>query len=200
MFLVDTPGFDDSNLTDTDILIRIADWMSETYSKGTQLSGIIYLHRISDDRMDGASVKNLLMFGELCGENNLHNVVLATTMWEETNEEIGAKREAELIHDYWKPMIEERSQVARLSTNPDDARRLVKVFLNNTTFVPQLQQELSSGKHLTETKAGKAISDEIERISKQYAKDLESAKEAMNKAHKSGIGTPSQQIFSMLAS
>jgi hypothetical protein len=56
VILADTPGFDDIGVSDTEILTRIADWIKDIYDEGSLLSGIIYLHRISDPRMDGASM------------------------------------------------------------------------------------------------------------------------------------------------
>jgi hypothetical protein len=183
ILLVDTPGFDDSNLSDTDILTLIADWMEKTYEEGSLLSGIIYLHQISGNRMDGASKKSLRLFRKLCGESNLRNVILASTMWENVDEAKAAERERELAENYWKEMIENGSKIARISSNPNDARRLVETFLNKKTFVAQLQQELKSGKTLIQTEAGAALRDEIEKITKKYEKELQSTKEEMERAY-----------------
>jgi len=79
--LIDTPGFDDTDRDDSDILCDVALWFSESLKRGIRLSGILYLHRISDRRMTGSAKKNLLMFKKLCGNNALVNVTLATTMW-----------------------------------------------------------------------------------------------------------------------
>ncbi|KAH9924831.1 P-loop containing nucleoside triphosphate hydrolase protein [Amylocystis lapponica] len=46
--LIDTPGFDDTTKSDTDILKMIALYLSTTYQFGRKLSGVIYMHRISD--------------------------------------------------------------------------------------------------------------------------------------------------------
>lgn len=78
--IVDTPGFSNTRLSDTEILQRIATWINDTYDDGHLLSGIIYLHRIIDNRREGPSLKNLRMMKALCGINSLKNVVLATTM------------------------------------------------------------------------------------------------------------------------
>ncbi len=69
--LVDTPGFDDSERSDTEILTLIADWLQDSFEDRIFLSGIIYLHRISDIRMSGSSIKNLRMFRKLCGTENM---------------------------------------------------------------------------------------------------------------------------------
>ncbi|KDQ53013.1 hypothetical protein JAAARDRAFT_442684 [Jaapia argillacea MUCL 33604] len=43
--LVDTPGFDDTNKTDMDILNMIGAWLAKTYKNHVKLAGIIFLHR-----------------------------------------------------------------------------------------------------------------------------------------------------------
>jgi hypothetical protein len=49
-------------------------------------AGIIYLHKITDNRLAGFGLKNLEMFQALCGRSCLRNVVLATTMWDKVME------------------------------------------------------------------------------------------------------------------
>jgi hypothetical protein len=135
--------------------------------------------------MDGSSVKNLRMFRMLCGKNNLHKVILATTMWEKVTEAEGASREEQLKKDYWSDMIDKGSTVARISNDPQDAIKLVKKFLGRKTMVLKLQEELSRGKKLVQTTAGAAIQEDIEKLRILYAKDLEAAKEEMREAQKS---------------
>ena len=38
VILVDTPGFDDTNMSDTQVLGMIADWLQKTYEFNTPLS------------------------------------------------------------------------------------------------------------------------------------------------------------------
>lgn len=162
VILVDTPGFSDTNISDTEILKRIATWMKDTYDDGYLLSGIIYLHRIIDVRMEGPSLKNLRMMKALCGENTLRNVVLATTMWEKVNEEEGLRREAELKRCFWREMIDGGSTVTRIATETrNDARALVKSLLKNRPISTRLQEELHSGKTLVQTEAGTTIRAEL---------------------------------------
>lgn len=105
VLLVDTLGFDDTSVNDAEILTRIANWMKETHYEGSLLPRIIYLHRISDPRMDSASMKNLRMFRKLCGPNNPRNIILAATMWENISVAEGEIRESQLKKEFWKDMI-----------------------------------------------------------------------------------------------
>ena len=43
VFLVDTPGFDDTDRSDTEVLREIASWLTASYSNSIKLHGIIYL-------------------------------------------------------------------------------------------------------------------------------------------------------------
>ncbi|KFZ02161.1 hypothetical protein V500_00399 [Pseudogymnoascus sp. VKM F-4518 (FW-2643)] len=156
VILVDTPGFSDTNISDTEILRRIAAWMQDSYDDGFLLSGIIYLHNINDVRMEGPSLKNLRMMRKLCGANSLKNVVLATTMWEN------------------KDMIDDGSTVARImSETGGEARELVISLLKNKPLSTKLQEELRSGKTLVQTEAGTEIKAVIVELVQKLRKDYE---------------------------
>ncbi|KAI6017063.1 hypothetical protein EDC04DRAFT_2511921, partial [Pisolithus marmoratus] len=45
------------------------------------------------------------MFKELCGKDNLKNIILVTMMWDEVMEEVGLAHEQELHADFWQTMI-----------------------------------------------------------------------------------------------
>jgi len=93
IYFIDTPGFDDTNRSDTEVLRELANWLTKSYSDSIKLNGILYFHRISDVRMQGSAKKNLLMFKKLCGEDALRNVILVTSMWDRVSMEDGNKRE-----------------------------------------------------------------------------------------------------------
>lgn len=48
LFFINTPGFDDTYKSDTDILRKVANWLSQVYENKVQLTGIIYSHLILD--------------------------------------------------------------------------------------------------------------------------------------------------------
>ncbi|KAF7327942.1 GTP-binding protein A [Mycena kentingensis (nom. inval.)] len=113
--LVDTPGFDDSTRSDTDILKLIATFLAKTYESGKKLTGVIYIHRISDNRMGGIAMRNFRMFRQLCGDTTLKNVVIVTTMWAQIDPALGAARESELITSdkFFKPVLDKGAQIVR---------------------------------------------------------------------------------------
>jgi hypothetical protein len=139
--------------------------MKDTYDEGFLLSGIIYLHRIIDVRMEGPSLKNLRMMQQLCGADSLRNVVLATTMWEKVTDEEGLRREAELEQTFWKSMIDGGATTSKIKTqSAAEARSIVRSMMKNTPRSTRLQEELSSGLTLVQTAAGIEIKEEIAKL------------------------------------
>ena len=141
--LVDTPGFDDTHKKDADVLKLLANWFEATYRSGTKLSGIIYLHRITDDRMRGSSMRSMRMFRQLCGESFYRNLLLGTTCWSLIPEEVGKQRETELMTDenFWKNLIGKGAQFVRI---PDDGFTAKEIIYDLACLEPmalQIQRE-----------------------------------------------------------
>ena len=97
-----------------------------SYKNNKLLSGILYLHRITDNRVAGSSLRNLRMFQKLCGRDALDKVYFTTTMWDEIERTLGEKRLEELITNYWKTMISHGAQVARCRKDDDSPKNLVR--------------------------------------------------------------------------
>ena len=83
VFFADTPGFDASTGSETNVLKNIVTWLGAMRQIDIKLSGIIYLHRITDDRVGGMSRRNLRMLQKLVGADKMANVLLVSTRWEE---------------------------------------------------------------------------------------------------------------------
>ncbi|KAK0734297.1 hypothetical protein B0T26DRAFT_632880 [Lasiosphaeria miniovina] len=80
--LVDTPGFDNSRLSDVEVLKLLAFWLSMAYSAGIRIGGIIYMQRITDLRMSGTSLRSLEAFKQLCGPDAFPGITFLTTGWD----------------------------------------------------------------------------------------------------------------------
>ena len=191
---VDTPGFDDTIKSDLDILKLIAKWLSGTYvtindffcscddrlpyrscASRFRLAGLLYFHRISDNRMAGTSLKNFHLFEQLCGKD-FRNIVLTTTMWDDVDEPVGAAREQELMKDYWRPMLERGSSVKRFLYTPESAFDiLASIFDDVTERNPLLiRKEMNdSGLLLKETSAGKLLKMELGELAARNQEALE---------------------------
>ncbi|KIJ63777.1 hypothetical protein HYDPIDRAFT_91834 [Hydnomerulius pinastri MD-312] len=159
--LVDTPGFDDTCVSDTQILRTIADWLNKTYKQKIKLAGLLYLHRISDVRFGGTPLRNLSVFKDLCGVANLQNVILVTTMWDEVGDSDGSLKEAELVSKFWNGMIQLGSRTRRFDRTQDSPWEIIN-SLNLKSLKDrkplQIQQEMvDQGLPLEKTTAGKTL-------------------------------------------
>lgn len=170
---VDTPGFSDTNLSDTEVLQLIADYLAVAYRQEMKLSGIIYLHPISDRRFTHHTTKNLDMFRKLTGEKNLQNVILATSMWDNVTEAEGIKREDELKGKYWKLLLAAGAKTYRHDGTPGSARQIASKLLGNTPFYLQLQEEMGKdNKALRDTAAGREIMHELLLLKQEHQREL----------------------------
>ncbi|KAF3219833.1 hypothetical protein TWF679_010289 [Orbilia oligospora] len=180
---VDTPGFSDTYLSDTEVLEMIADYLAAAYSKDMKLHGIIYLHPISENRMTNPATKNLEMFRKLTGEKNLKNVVLTTSMWDKVTAEEGARRERELKEKFWKVLLAFEAKTIKYKGTSESAREVAGLLMENKPFYLQLQEEMGKGKKaLKDTSAGREIMAELARVKEQHQREMTEMKEMMMKS------------------
>ncbi|KAF6749529.1 P-loop containing nucleoside triphosphate hydrolase protein [Ephemerocybe angulata] len=183
VIIVDTPGFDDTQASDFEILKRIADWLKTSCQEGARLVGVIYMHDISQDRFSGTARKNLEMFNHLCGDAALHKVVLVTSKWgREGKRDFGA-REKELQDKHWSSMIRSEGGARTMRFEDGEGGRgalwIVEDILRRAAKssllheVLQIQAELvRSKKFLPETKAAKALRAQLEDMIKAQSEML----------------------------
>ena len=183
--LVDTPGFDDTERSDTEVLQLIASYLQDVYDKA-KLAGVIYLHKITENRLGGSALKNLRMLRELCGAENLANVTLTTTMWGELkNPTVGDEREAELMGDntFWGQMRARGATVARYDNTKKNGTELVSKLIARNPVVLQIQRELNIKKlKLIQTDAGRIVSDKLSEDEKKAAKEGANLKKLQRQA------------------
>jgi hypothetical protein len=151
-----------------------------SYKRNIKLSGLLYFHRISDTRMTGTPLKNLRMFQELCGRDALRNIILATTMWVDVEEQVGLQRQKELEKNYWKGMISQGSKAFRFLNTPESAWAILDHFLRpaHERQAVQLQEEMVDlGRQLSGTKAGKKLYGELEVVVKKQQTTLQKIRE-----------------------
>jgi len=110
---LDTPAFDNTRLDDeNEAVSRIVKGLDNISRSGQRLTGILYLHRISDNRMPPQPLRQLEMFRRLCGEAELKRVVFLTTMWDAVDAAQAEAREQELRTKYWGVALT-KAQLAR---------------------------------------------------------------------------------------
>ena len=179
---VDTPGFDDTYRSDRDILRTIAGWLEEKYEwsyvhslritnklnryKGdVKLSGVIYTHRITDNRMSGSVCKNLDMFGRLCGDNAAKRVRLVTTMWDRVKDTNTANnRVTQLEGNFWKPLIDAGACHQKFENTRESAWDIVRGATGDSEALLLQEELVDADRRLNETTAGKALYSQFQRL------------------------------------
>jgi hypothetical protein len=161
-FLVDTPGFDDSDRSDAEVLKELAKHLAAAYSSKIKLTGLIYLHRIMDTRFGGASGRNLRTFKKLTGKDNLGSVVLATTFWKKPLSSDDVAKETQLNTDPrfgWATMLDEGATSMRQDGSADSGAAIIRHLVDQKREVSlQIQTEMvDQGKTIAETEAGSEV-------------------------------------------
>ena len=194
VFLLDTPGFDDTNRTDGEVLREIAYFLGASYSKNIKLAGIIYLHPITDHKMRGSAIKNLAMFQALCGDSSLEHVVLATTKWDDLlptdRDTVGQRREKEVAEspDFWGNMLDNGSKMFRHYNNRASALRIIDHLLSRKGhMVLDIQRQMvDQGRSLDDTSAGQTLQRELVEQRRLHEAELHRIREGLDEAIRSG--------------
>ncbi|KAL9622433.1 MAG: hypothetical protein Q9160_003278 [Pyrenula sp. 1 TL-2023] len=188
VYLLDTPGFDDTNLSDIDILAHIAHYLSISYANRICISGIIFLHSISDNRVSGSKRRNITMFREVVGEAAYENVAIATTMWRKGEYDAGARRENQLCQDYFNDILAGGGRMSRLasgvggSAEEEDKARLEALEIVSHLMarakagpvVLKIQSEIvDERKTLDQTAAGRVLGGEFQAQGEEIVEQLQ---------------------------
>ncbi|MCJ1389739.1 hypothetical protein MMC18_002596 [Xylographa bjoerkii] len=188
--LIDTPGFDDTTISDHDVLGIIADWLKERYEAGQLLTSIFYLQPITKNRVEGSALRSLALLEKLCGSKNFKNILLITTFWNQVSEEIGARREKEMLEmeGFWKSMKEKGAATERMARDYERFKDALWAMADKPCISLQIQEELHDGKALEETMAGLSISAEARKMKEEHERALEEtrirAREELSKRDK----------------
>ncbi|KAH4153843.1 hypothetical protein HBI75_207140 [Parastagonospora nodorum] len=194
--LIDTPGFDDTSHSDIDTLKTCASYLSASYANGVRLGGIVYLHRISDNRLGRNSLRSLQMFRKLSGPRSWPNTVIGTTMWSTSEYSQGVAREKELSNDpnYFGKMLAGGAGLFRIAehgTGLDEQKRsslrVIARLLKRTQIWSKIelriQRELvTDGRMLDDTAAGKEALGTLYDVRLELRTQLESTRRDIKEA------------------
>jgi hypothetical protein len=134
----------------------------------------VYLQRITDIRIGGSGRRALKIFKEICGDNALSNVVLATTRWGEVDEQVGIKREKELRESHWFYLLNKGARMQRYYGTKDSAVGIVAELLGKSDVVLDIQKQIvDEGKVLGKTSAGTLVSDNLVHLQAELMESLE---------------------------
>jgi hypothetical protein len=169
------------------VLEDIAKWLGESYEQDIKLHAVMYLHRITDNRLGGVALRNLVMFKKLCGPDFFPRVCLITTRWDEVSTSDGIRREEEMIKtdEFWGRMVEGGAYVLRHDGSEKSAMHILDQVLQNHAHdkpsILKVQHELvNEHLRLSETAAGRTFEAELikqreehQRQIKQLQKDMQ---------------------------
>ncbi|KAH8879928.1 P-loop containing nucleoside triphosphate hydrolase protein, partial [Thozetella sp. PMI_491] len=188
VYLVDTPGFDDTARSDTEVLKEIAAWLNDSYKENVLLRGVLYLQSITDPRMQGTAKRHIWMFKKLCGPSALQNVLLVTTMWDKVQPEVGKAHEHELVstREFWGWMIGKGSQAHRHDNTRGSAMSLLNVLVARGPKWERaldLQVDMVDCRlSLSDTKAGQEVEGTIRRRTEKFQCEIEELRKQMREA------------------
>ncbi|KAH6950201.1 hypothetical protein HG530_001374 [Fusarium avenaceum] len=163
--VIDTPGFDDTLRDKAEIVAEIADYLAAQHLTGLPLRGILYLHKITENRITASSQEHLYLLRKIIGDSALTNVILVTTMWNVLRREDrqrALQREQELIDNFWGHMIDRGAYVAQFNGTPQSAYPLVHQLADQQSVVLDIQKEIvDQDRSLLETAAGATLAQKL---------------------------------------
>ncbi|KAH9925226.1 P-loop containing nucleoside triphosphate hydrolase protein [Fomitopsis serialis] len=166
--LIDTPGFDDIEIPQADILSLIAAFLQQTFAHGTRLTGILYLHPISDNRMSDISLKTYQLFRKLCGDTAMANVIIVTTMWDIVPSEIANVRARELRGHYFKDACDVGARIMRHDNTHKSAVGILSTLLGKPPAAFHIQRQLvEEHKTVPQTDAGRELASQLDAMYQQ---------------------------------
>ena len=186
MLLADTPGFNDTVRSDTDVLHSIVTPLYELQKKNHPVLGIIYLHNITNPRLAGTALRMLKMLQQFCGRVNYNRIVFATTMWEDAKftphgGEAANQRHEELEREFWNDMFAGNGGVVRhLRDDRDSAGDVLDHFFNEFSKLKKSDQErplqvldeMINGKLVEQTSAYRCAREEQRLLTQQKEQQL----------------------------
>ncbi|KAF2826259.1 hypothetical protein CC86DRAFT_417293 [Ophiobolus disseminans] len=146
--LIDTPGWDDTNRSDTEILKLIGQWLGKSFGAKQLLHGVILLQPINVTRVYGTGKQRNRLFEEICGISAFSNIVIATTM----------SRSME----HWGAMIQGGATVVKHDNTQQSALAMINVLLSKQAKPLLLQHELAlNDNHLANTSVGRQLTENM---------------------------------------
>ncbi|KAF9058618.1 P-loop containing nucleoside triphosphate hydrolase protein, partial [Rhodocollybia butyracea] len=179
--LVDTPGFDDSDISDTDILKMITNFLLNEYDANRKLNGIVYLQRISDPRFGGQNKRTLRMFQKLCGTDTYRNIVVVTTFWDKVSDQEGQARESQMKSSFFRELVDRGAAFMRHTRDLGTAQKVIDhIFTLHEPTFPMIVKEIrEDGKNFIDTAAGSMQREEVDKLITKHNEDLAALEKEM---------------------
>ncbi|CCL99127.1 uncharacterized protein FIBRA_01141 [Fibroporia radiculosa] len=138
--LIDTPGLDGDYNT-SKITRAISTYLRTLYKENKDLVGIVYMHRISDNRINTTTTRCFDSFHQICGEEAMYNVAVVTNMWELVEKSRAEQRVQDLIRtSYYGKATEHGAQLLHHDNTSESAKHILRNLLNKEPVQLQCQK------------------------------------------------------------
>jgi hypothetical protein len=183
---VDTPGYEDPDTSDAQVLIDLVGWIGENLKGKRPITAALYLHSIQHNRVYESALRNFTMFSELIGSENMKNVGLVSTHWNTVPLQDGETRELYLIAKPWKLMRSTGARTYRIGDDYQSAYSMTVDLLKNQPSFIKIQKEMAEefdGKPLSRTTAGETVCSELQKRMVNESNMIKSLKDRLSKGN-----------------
>ncbi|PCH42100.1 hypothetical protein WOLCODRAFT_101533 [Wolfiporia cocos MD-104 SS10] len=171
--VIDSPGFDDTERSQVDVLTDIATFLQQTYERQQKLAGVIYIHKITDNRLGWTAIENYRLFSEICGPDAMKNVLIVTNMWSDIAQKTRYEREQQLQNKFFKQAIDRGARMRRHDGSRESALNILCELLENHEEVLQVQDEMVDQlRPIPETQAGAELNRVLERMQQRHQAEI----------------------------
>ncbi|KAH8702822.1 P-loop containing nucleoside triphosphate hydrolase protein [Phaeosphaeriaceae sp. PMI808] len=185
--LLDTPGFDDTDRSDFEIVNEIAMGLHLLYETKMNLRGVIYIQRITDTRISGSSRRSLEILDTICGIPASANITFVTTMWDKLGPDagtVGIERTEEMKRLFLAKFIERGARVEEHTGTTQSAQGIIrKILLCNQPIMLEIQRETEiQNLTLEQTGVGKILQHDLQRRQKEFDAELKEMEQQLVEA------------------
>ena len=150
------------------------------------MTGVLFLHRITDNKFSQTAGRISNMLKSLCGDAAMSHLTLCTTMWDKVSQEEGDDRFDELCEtSTWKEMVEKGASISLISsvspTAKADAEKIINDLILNVPPVELAIQDemISQGKTVGETGAGQVLTESIRKAREEAEREVQAMRDTM---------------------
>ncbi|KAJ4314363.1 hypothetical protein N0V84_008943 [Fusarium piperis] len=161
VYLIDTPGLNNSQISDLEVLKRISKELHSSYRNDRLLNGIIYLYDISPTQLGPTRVRELDYLKLFLGKEAFKNCALVTNKWDLDSPSAHGKqqtRQQHLKQHHWKDMVAGGSTVARHDGSLYSAKQITSSLMDKPKIVLHHQHErVNERKSFWRTRVGAKV-------------------------------------------
>ncbi|KAF3802372.1 hypothetical protein GCG54_00003835 [Colletotrichum gloeosporioides] len=199
IFLIDTPGFNDTARPEVEILEALASSLAASYANGVRIHGVLMLQPVSENRI----LRCIEMVEAVCGfassswPSRCENLAIVTTMWPSSTGN-GGEEQKTVLEGRHRELCTQEMFFGRLvsrgatafrynetgSQDPTEqmraARNIIAHLVRRSDMHPldvlQLQREIViEGKTLGQTAAGRFVAAGLDKSQQAYQRGLQQA-------------------------